>query len=72
MLLLLNRYGLEVRNVDGGKATYFSFELRVAFVTRPLFWVKRIDSLFGKLLYCSYLEIAGSVAQLVEQRPFKP
>ena len=28
--------------------------------------------MFGKLLYCRNLEIFGSVAQLVEQRPFKP
>jgi len=26
--------------------------------------------MFGKLLYCRDLEYAGSVAQLVEQRPF--
>ena len=33
---------------------------------------KKVDSIFRKLLYCRNLDIFGSVAQLVEQRPFKP
>ena len=31
-----------------------------------------VDSMSEKLLYCHNLENTGSVAQLVEQRPFKP
>ena len=33
---------------------------------------KRVDSMYKKLLYCNNLEKFGSVAQLVEQRLFKP
>ena len=43
-----------------------------AAVVRPVFPTKVIDSVVRKALYCRDLEKSGSVAQLVEQRPFKP
>jgi hypothetical protein len=49
-----------------------SFENCSAFAAHGVFRQKRIDSMFGKVLYCCDLENFGSVAQLVEQRPFKP
>ena len=44
----------------------------VRFGTHPFENKKMVDSIFRKLLYYRNLENTGSVAQLVEQRPFKP
>jgi hypothetical protein len=38
----------------------------------PLPSVKKIDGVCAQMLYCKNLRQFGSVAQLVEQRPFKP
>ena len=48
-----------------------SFENCSAFAAHGVFRQKRIDSMFGQVLYCRDLENFGSVAQSVEQRPFK-
>ena len=44
----------------------------VRFGTPTLGNQKMVDSMFEKLLHYRSLDFLGSVAQLVEQRPFKP